>query len=73
VFQKKILVLDDNTVHVRLYPDKFETNPKNLNSSELKFIIRHVPIGTTALRQVEITGGIQSFVNTMLRGLLPLA
>lgn len=41
----KILALEDQGVHVRLYSDKFETKPTDLNSADLKFIIGHVPIG----------------------------
>jgi hypothetical protein len=40
----KVLAVDEFAVHVRLYSDKFETKPKDLNSADLKFLIGHAPM-----------------------------
>ena len=40
----KILVLDGPTVHIRMYTDKFEIKPADINSEDLNFFIGHVPM-----------------------------
>jgi len=40
----KILVLDDFAAHIRMYSNKFQTKPSDLNSADLDFLIGHAPI-----------------------------
>ena len=40
----KILAIDGSTVHIRMYDDKFEKAPADLNTADLKFIIGHMPV-----------------------------
>ena len=40
----KILVLDDFAVHLRTYKEKFQSKPKEINSSNLHILIGHAPL-----------------------------
>ena len=40
----KILALDNYAVHVRLYSDEFQTQPTDINSADLSFLIGHAPL-----------------------------
>ena len=40
----KILALDEFAVHVRMYSNKFDTKPKDVNSKDLNSFIGHAPM-----------------------------
>lgn len=40
----KILVLEPDVVHIRLYANTFKTIPNDLNSAELEYAIGHTPL-----------------------------
>jgi hypothetical protein len=40
----KILVLDDDAVHMRAYSNSFKTEPKELSSDSLDILLGHAPV-----------------------------
>jgi hypothetical protein len=40
----KIIAIDSFAVHVRIYADKFQTEPRQITSANLKVMIGHAPI-----------------------------
>lgn len=40
----KMLAFDESTVHVSIFSNRFDTKPKNINTSDLLYFISHVPL-----------------------------
>ncbi len=40
----KILVLDEQAAHVRMYDNEFKTKPVDVSTADLKFLIGHAPM-----------------------------